>query len=256
MAAVAILNDLLQYESLDAGSLKIDPEKKYVYGLFRGRLNMLSMLTKKNDVSLVFEDRANCILASSFEVPAISDDLLDPTQLFVNVDIYKIDQVIRNLVTNAMKFTPSGGSVTIRTSLAKVASDEINFTNLVADKQIGKLLIEVIDTGRGISAENKKKVFGEFVQFDANDTQAGGGSGLGLMICRNLIQMHGGNIGFDSPGEGHGCTFFFELPLYASCKNSSNIRARVSFQIRNSIALNYDRQHRLTDDSDNQNMTE
>jgi hypothetical protein len=132
-----------------------------------------------------------------------------------------------------MKFTPPGGAVTIQTSLHRGDSDVMRIASKISEQPLGILKIEVIDNGKGISFENKPKVFGEFVQFDANKNQAGGGSGLGLMISKNLIQMHGGTMSFDSEGEGKGSTFYFDLPVYASRGVLAGIRNRISFKIRN-----------------------
>ena len=74
-----------------------------------------------------------------------------------------------------------------------------------------KLHVEVRDNGVGISAENQQRLFNKIVQFNAKAQQAGGGTGLGLWICKKIIDMHGGAIGMRSEGEGHGSTFFFSL---------------------------------------------
>jgi CheY-like chemotaxis protein len=73
--------------------------------------------------------------------------------------------------------------------------------------------VEVVDSGPGISADNIPKLFGQYVQFDANTLQGGKGSGLGLWLSKSIVEMHGGLIGATSDGPGRGCTFFLELPL-------------------------------------------
>ena len=78
----------------------------------------------------------------------------------------------------------------------------------------GRLVVEVVDTGAGISPENQKKLFKEIVQFNPEKLQAGGGSGLGLWITKGIVDMHGGRISVHSAGEGHGCTFTVRLPMY------------------------------------------
>ena len=75
------------------------------------------------------------------------------------------------------------------------------------------LVVEVQDSGVGISVENQKRLFNEVVQFHAKAHQGGGGSGLGLWISKKIVDMHGGSIGVRSEGEGAGCVFHFSLPL-------------------------------------------
>lgn len=79
---------------------------------------------------------------------------------------------------------------------------------------MGTFTIKVIDSGAGISAEDQKRVFNEVVQFNPNELQAGGGSGLGLWISKRLCDLHNGRIGLHSEGVGKGCTFYVMLPLY------------------------------------------
>ena len=231
--AVSILNDLLHYESMDAGSLTLEKENKQLYLLFQDRLNSMFVLAKKNKIDIKVIDDAKCIKTSRFN--SIDDNFLDPTKVIVDIDIYKVDQVVRNLISNAMKFTPQNGTITIRTSIQKKDADQYqNAIHILKDAQfIGYLRIEVIDTGVGISIENQKKVFGEFVQFNKNTTQKGGGSGLGLMISRNIIQMHGGVLNFFSQGEGFGTTFYFDLPIYGAYGFTSSVISRVSMSVLN-----------------------
>ena len=104
--------------------------------------------------------------------------------------------MFRNILSNAFKFTPVGGVVEVRILVEET-----------------RLLIEVQDSGVGISAENQKRLFNEVVQFHAKAHQGGGGSGLGLWISKKIVDMHGGSIGVRSEGEGRGSTFFFSLPM-------------------------------------------
>jgi len=119
---------------------------------------------------------------------------LDPPSegLSVDVDPHRIGQVLDNLVGNALKFTPEGGAVTVA---AEPAGD-------------GGVRFRVADTGRGIPAEHRDRIFGRFHQVDRSDRR---GVGLGLTIAQAIVEAHGGEIGVDSePGEG--ATFWFTLP--------------------------------------------
>jgi PAS domain S-box-containing protein len=111
----------------------------------------------------------------------------------------RLQQVVWNLLANAIKFTPRGGSVTLRI----VHTDSI-------------LRLTVTDTGEGIEREFLPYVFEPFRQADSSMTRAHGGIGLGLAIVRSLVELHGGQITADSPGKGLGATFTLELPVVES----------------------------------------
>ena len=123
---------------------------------------------------------------------------LDPRTGPVSGDPNRLQQIIWNLVANAVKFTGKGGRVQIQ--LHRVAS---------------YVQIEVRDTGQGISAEFLPFVFDRFRQADATSTRHHGGLGLGLAIVRHLVEMHGGTVDASSPGEALGANFIVRLPLIA-----------------------------------------
>ncbi len=95
--------------------------------------------------------------------------------------------------------------------LAIVAKGYVPPTDMV---RVGTLKISVTDTGAGISVDNQSKLFGQFQKFNAKDLQGGGGSGLGLWLSRKIVELHGGEMGFASEGEGCGTMFYVALPTY------------------------------------------
>ncbi|HTV51757.1 MAG TPA: ATP-binding protein [Steroidobacteraceae bacterium] len=121
---------------------------------------------------------------------------LDPGCDRIRGDPNRLQQVIWNLLTNAVKFTPSGGRVTV--------------SSQCIDSQIE---ISVHDTGVGIPAAFLPFVFDRFRQADASTTRLYGGLGLGLSIVKSLVELHAGTVRAKSPGEGHGATFIVSLPL-------------------------------------------
>jgi histidine kinase len=115
----------------------------------------------------------------------------------VSLDEARITQVLTNLVSNALQYTPEGGDIRIH---ARQIKDEV---------QIG-----ITDTGIGIPAEHIAHLFTRFYRVDkSRSRQAGGGSGIGLTIARHLVESHAGRIWVESPGAGQGSTFFFTLPI-------------------------------------------
>ena len=127
---------------------------------------------------------------------------LDPKCGPVLGDANRLQQVVWNLLSNAIKFTPKGGKVQIL--LSPVNS---------------MIQITVTDTGQGMNPEFLPHVFERFRQADASTTRLHGGLGLGLAIVRHLVELHGGRVQADSPGEKQGATFTVSLPLAAVCSS-------------------------------------
>ena len=112
-------------------------------------------------------------------------------------DFERIAQVLRNLVTNALRYTPAGGAITMR-ALAEAS----------------RVRIEVRDTGIGIAPEHRPHVFERFYRVDPSRARETGGSGLGLTIAKRIVEAHNGEIGVEE-NPGGGCCFWFTLPLAA-----------------------------------------
>lgn len=111
-------------------------------------------------------------------------------------DAGRLQQVVWNLLSNAVKFTPQGGQITL------------TLTQTGTHAQL-----QVIDTGKGINPDFLPYVFDHFRQEDGATTRKFGGLGLGLAIVRQIVEMHGGTVAVDSPGEGQGATFTVQIPL-------------------------------------------
>jgi signal transduction histidine kinase len=133
---------------------------------------------------------------------------------YVNVDPARLRQVLWNVLKNAIKFTPAGGSVTLRT---RVVSD--------GDASGGvhpQVVVEVSDTGIGIEPDILPRIFDAFEQGDRANSHRFGGLGLGLAISRALAVAHGGELTAASEGAGRGATFSLRLPLVAKPANADD----------------------------------
>jgi PAS domain S-box-containing protein len=135
---------------------------------------------------------------------------------FVSADPDRLQQIVWNLLSNAVKFTPVGGQVDVR--VVTVSSES------GAGRKTPSAQIQVIDTGKGISADFLPHVFERFRQADSTSTRMHGGLGLGLAIVRNLVELHGGTIRADSAGQGQGATFTLQIPLLTFTQEEKQTR--------------------------------
>jgi signal transduction histidine kinase len=126
------------------------------------------------------------------------DAKLPPSPCEVSGDPARLQQVLWNLLSNATKFTPGGGRI-----------------GLTVRESNSAILIEVSDTGIGISSELLPHVFERFWQADSTTTRVHGGLGLGLSLVRHIVELHGGEVNVSSSGEGRGTIFTVTLPARA-----------------------------------------
>jgi len=173
-----VVSDILDISKLEAGKVTIDPAPLNLGSLVRDALEPMDELARSKGVTL------------RIDVPE--------TECVVSGDATKLRQVVLNLVGNAIKFSDGRGEV--RVSLSVMADHA----------RIG-----VHDQGVGIAEADKAKLFGRFVQAHAGETRRFGGTGLGLAISKQLVELHGGELWFDSE-LGRGSDFYVRLPLLSS----------------------------------------
>jgi signal transduction histidine kinase len=173
-----LVNDLQELSRVESGAFDLDRQSVKVSDLVDSAVARLGKQFEEKDVTL------------ETEVPS------GLPQVFVDKD--RIDQVLLNLVGNALQYTPSGGKVTIS---AHAQDDEIH--------------IAVADTGIGIPPEHLPHLFTRFYRVDKSRSRARGGSGIGLTIAKHLVEAHDGRIWAVSSGSGQGSTFIFTLPLFS-----------------------------------------
>lgn len=170
-----MVNDLLDLAKVEAGKIRIRSKRFEVHELFSALKGMLKpLLADNNSVDLIFEDR--------------------PDVTALHTDEGKVSQILRNLVSNALKFTPKG-QVTV--SARTLENREVLFT--------------VADTGIGIAAQHHETIFKEFSQVENPLQERYRGTGLGLPLCRNLALLLGGTIWLESE-PGKGSTFYVRIP--------------------------------------------
>jgi signal transduction histidine kinase/CheY-like chemotaxis protein len=171
-----MIGDLLEATRADAGTLRVERQEVSLKGLIA---ETLSTFTLSAD-TVGLQDNTPSVL---------------PT---VYADPQRVRQVLNNLIDNAIKFTPARGTISIG---ARVVEPEQDF-----------VCVEVADTGRGISSSGKQHVFERMYQERHTNEASRSGLGLGLYLCRLLVERHGGRIWVESE-QGRGSTFFFTLPV-------------------------------------------
>lgn len=181
----------------------IDRNAKSQAQLIEDILDVSRMITGKLRLNNEPVDIASVINAAidSVQLAIDSRDLhlevtLDPSARHTVGDASRLQQIVWNLLANAIKFTPSGGRIEVKVERAD-----------------GNLQLRVSDSGQGIAASFLPFIFDRFRQGDGTTTRQYGGLGLGLAIVRHLVELHGGTIQAESAGEGKGATFTIKLPL-------------------------------------------
>ena len=178
-----LIDDILDIERLDSGVMKFDLCEQ----------PLLPIIEQALQANAGYADTYGVSLRLARGEPAAR----------VRVDADRIEQVLANLISNAIKFSPKGGTVEV-----------------TMEARPGRVRTLVCDRGCGISVEFQPRVFQKFAQADASNERANAGTGLGLSIARAIVEQHGGEIGFQSEA-GAGTTFWFELPRVVAAPTSA-----------------------------------
>ena len=172
-----LVDDLQELSIIEAGSYVLDKKKVAIEDLIIPLVNQMQSSFKEKGIQFTLEVRG--------DLPEI------------NVDIDRIKQVLTNIISNAVRFTPQGGRV------------ELNISN----ENRSSVKFAIRDSGIGIPRAQLGKIFTRFYRVDKSRSREGGGSGIGLTIAKQLIEAHGGRIWGESSGKNRGTTIAFTLPI-------------------------------------------
>ncbi|MCT6698961.1 PAS domain-containing protein [Rheinheimera sp. 4Y26] len=171
-----LINDLLDIEKLSAGMMQLEMQPYAVVALVQQSVDDNAQYGQARSVRLVFQQAA------------------DTAKLYIRVDKYRFAQIMANLISNAVKYSPAGADVKITVALEQQ-----------------QVKISVTDCGCGIPEDFKHLIFQRFSQADVSDARQKGGTGLGLALAKQLTESMQGEIGFDS-AAGHGSCFYLLFP--------------------------------------------
>lgn len=216
ISSVISLAALLKEHQTEPGKVvelseKIESSSSYLLGVINDILNMSAIENQKIVITRSpFDFRRQIETITSMFYSQCKEknirfdlNLTDFTEEYLFGDPLRLKEILVNLVSNAVKFTPPGGNVTVRVSqISRVAS-------------MIKLRFTVSDTGEGIEESRQEDIFQPFTQESSETVQTHGGSGLGLSIVKNIVELMGGQINLESK-KGHGSTFTVDLPFTVS----------------------------------------
>jgi signal transduction histidine kinase len=195
---------LLSYaKNINSGAQELNQRINDLLDLSRGQVNALKLNIERVNFKAILEDSVNydkpIAKANGLTIDTqYSDSLSDAC-----VDVKRIRQIILNLLDNAVKYTPSGGRIIVS-----------------AREQEGYIITSISDTGKGISSKDRVTLFQPYTSL-SNKSNKKSGLGLGLSLCKMLVELHGGNIWLEE-STGKGSTFVFSIPIQIKDRRVTN----------------------------------
>ncbi len=184
-------------QNINQGASNLNQRIDELLDLARGEVGLLHLNSEPVDAGQLLKEIVNSVRPVASRNSQKLTVELPPSLPTIHADAERFQQIVLNLMSNAFKFTPSGGEITLRAK-----KDGVN------------LIVEVQDTGCGISKEEQKELFEPYHRM-VNDRQRLSGLGLGLSLAKKLVELHGGTIGVKSR-KGKGSKFCFSIPLEAA----------------------------------------
>jgi CheY-like chemotaxis protein/nitrogen-specific signal transduction histidine kinase len=193
---LSLINDILDFNKIDSGKIEFENVEFDLDDVLTSITKLFSLKVEEKKINFIVkapQKLNNCLVG----------------------DITRFNQILHNLISNAIKFTSEGGGVTI------------SYNILMETDKLIRLKLNIQDTGIGISEEGKLKLFKTFSQTHSSTTRLFGGTGLGLAICKKLVELQGGHIGVDSE-KGKGSDFYFDLTFKKGIKVADKKQQKTS----------------------------
>jgi signal transduction histidine kinase len=222
---LSLINDILDLSKVEAGKLQLEVKEVFLPALLQNSFIMIKEKAMKHGIQLQTE--------------------IDGIPERIRGDERKLKQILYNLLSNAVKFTPDGGRVTL--AACRLLSRDLQWTGSngnaaaipFAPSGAGEWVgISIRDTGIGVKAGDLERIFAPFEQADNSASRRFQGTGLGLSLTRQFVELHGGRIWAESEGEGKGSTFRVILPK--DSKNPKDEGLEVSRSFGRSPELSFD----------------
>jgi signal transduction histidine kinase/CheY-like chemotaxis protein len=216
--AVDFMNNLLLYEKVDTMELPLYLKREDLSQLCVQASKTFKMSAKHLEINLNVDIHSS--LTSTSSLCGVKNTYC---RADVNIDGPKVLIVLRNLMSNAMKFTPKGGNVTLSVLPVDLSCGKSKLTpdrtsakiNAAEPEDVTHFRLILSDTGRGLSAQEQAQLFTKIVQFSPNENQKGGGSGIGLYLSHKIMANHKLKVQVCSAGEvGKGTEFFIDFPKF------------------------------------------
>lgn len=217
--AIDILNDLLNYDKIEQGTLQLEEELICILELVENCILEFKLPAMSKSIRLGASysvqqgtglpnecSQSECKLQKHHDIKLLGDPI-------------RVTQVFRNILSNALKFTPAGGDVDVAIRFIfdkgnKIQTLTVDDCSLITVVSAGRAQVTIKDTGAGLSSDQITKLFSDGLQFNVNQLQAGQGSGLGLFIAKGIVEQHSGTLTVASEGLGYGTAFTVTLPLW------------------------------------------
>lgn len=220
--ATSVLSDLITYDKILTNTLQLEYSAIPFVEKVESILKLFNIQIREKRIKLYVNveiiDGSDMVSMDNVNLSKLKHEKGEMQKLLLLADDVKIGQVLKNLLSNALKFTPEGGAVTVIVRWDKYVENtyDEDFARSFKLHDLGLVSVVVQDSGVGMAPNEVANLFQEGVQFKPNQHQSGQGSGLGLWVSKGFVEQHHGTLTASSEGMGKGSQFVMTLPVFCS----------------------------------------